>query len=49
MNGNHDATLGKDISRLSGRGLGGNDDSGECVECVASITLTIFFSGERKG
>ncbi|HXT67173.1 MAG TPA: hypothetical protein VN657_10320 [Nitrospiraceae bacterium] len=49
MNGNHDAKLGKDVSRLSGPGLGWNDFSGEWVACVASITPAIFFSGERKG
>ena len=50
MNGNYDATSGKEIiSRLSGPGLGWNDYSGEWVECVASITPAIFFSGERKG
>jgi hypothetical protein len=49
MNGNHDATPGEDVSRLSSTGLGWNDFSGEWVECVASITPAIFFSGERKG
>lgn len=49
MNGNHDATPGKDISRLSRRGLEWNDYSGEWVECVASNTRGIFFSGEMKG
>jgi hypothetical protein len=49
MNGNHNATPDKDISRPSGPGLGRSDFSGEWVEYLASITPTIFFSGERKG
>jgi hypothetical protein len=49
MNGNHDVIPGKDLSRLSGPGLGWNDDLGEWVEYFASITPAIFFSGERKG
>ena len=49
MNGNHDVPPGKDVSQLSGPGLGWNNFSGEWVKCLASITPAIFFSGVRKG